>query len=106
MEYIGSIPNEAQTSIQDEVNSVVRANHPVNIVWWDEKKLRDSAVAAPDTIPPPEGGLYRVVDIEGSCCPCGGTHLPKTGDVGEVVVKRISRRKGVSKVYYEVLPAL
>lgn len=106
VEYIGSIANEAQESIQSEVNAVVSANLPVNIVWWDEEKLRESAVAAPDTIPPPEGGLYRVVEIEGSCCPCGGTHLPTTADVGEVVIKRISRRKGVSKVYYEVLPAL
>lgn len=45
----------------------------------------------------------RVVNIVGSeVYPCGGTHVPGTKGCGKVVVKKISRTKGNSRISYSV----
>lgn len=45
----------------------------------------------------------RVVNIVGAeVYPCGGTHVPGTKGCGKVVVKKISRAKGNSRVSYSV----
>lgn len=111
VEWRGHIPSDLKTTIQDKANEIVQRNLPVNILWWTEEQLRvesEGNVVPPDTIPPPENGLYRVVDIGGlgNSCPCGGTHLPRTGDVGFITVRKVSRQKGVSKVSYEVKPTM
>lgn len=111
VEWLGHIPSSLKLTIEAKANEIVQKNLPVNILWWTEEQLRvesEGTVVPPDTIPPPENGLYRVVDIGGlgSACPCGGTHLPRTGDVGAITVRKVSRQKGVSRVSYEVVPAM
>ena len=50
-----------------------------------------------------EGEAVRVCEVDGvGSYLCGGTHVMSTADLGEVRVQRISRQKGISKVFYEV----
>ena len=78
---------------------------PVKVYWWDEAELRRrcKVVPAAVVVPKEKGGLVRAVDVEGAgAYPCGGTHVRDTGVVGRVVVRKISRSKGCSKVSYFV----
>ena len=50
-----------------------------------------------------KGEAVRVCEVDGvGSYPCGRTHVMGTADLGEVRVRRISRQKGVSKVFYGV----
>ncbi|KAF2490211.1 ThrRS/AlaRS common domain-containing protein [Lophium mytilinum] len=103
VEYFGSIAGEHKKAIQDQANELVKQGLPVNVLWWDEETTRSKCTAVPEEMAVPEEGVFRVVEVEGvGSYPCGGTHLPSTGDVGGIVVKKISRSKGVSRISYDV----
>jgi Ser-tRNA(Ala) deacylase AlaX len=107
VEFGGSIAGEHRDAIQARVDEYVAADLPVHVRWWDAQTVKDKAMSGLDGVAElPEGeDLFRVVEVEGlGAYPCGGTHLPKTGDVGKVVIRKISRAKGKSKVSYDVEP--
>jgi Ser-tRNA(Ala) deacylase AlaX len=106
VEFGGSIAGEHKDAIQNAVDEMVASNLPVLVRWWDSQQMKDGCMSVPDVAPTDAGELWRVVEVEGlGAYPCGGTHLPATGDVGKVVIRKISRAKGKSKVSYEVAPA-
>lgn len=81
----------------------MQRNIPVNIDWWDEKKAKAHCAALPEGFSIPDDGNVRVVDVDGvGAYPYGGTHLPTTGDIGETVVRKISRQKDVTKISYAI----
>ncbi|PWY78029.1 putative alanyl-tRNA synthetase [Aspergillus sclerotioniger CBS 115572] len=103
VEFGGLIGGEHKGAIQERANELMRRNVPVNIHWWDEAKAKDFGTAFPEGFTMPDDGVIRVVDIEGiGAYPCGGTHLPMTLDVGEIVVRKITRKQGFSKVSYDI----
>jgi Ser-tRNA(Ala) deacylase AlaX len=107
VEFGGSIAGEHKDAIQAKVDEMVAANLPVTVKWWDAQTVREKSMSGLDGVADlPEGeDLFRVVEVEGlGAYPCGGTHLPTTRDVGKVVIRKISRAKGKSKVSYEVEP--
>ncbi|OOF90929.1 hypothetical protein ASPCADRAFT_134659 [Aspergillus carbonarius ITEM 5010] len=104
VEFGGVIGGEHKGAIQERANELVRRNVPVKVHWWDEVKAKDFGAAFPEGFTMPDDGVIRVVDIEGvGAYPCGGTHLPMTLDVGEIVIRKITRKQGVSKVSYDVI---
>lgn len=106
VEFGGSIAGEHKDAIQSAVDEMVASNLPVLVRWWDSQQVKDGCMSVPDVVPSDAGELWRVVEVEGlGAYPCGGTHLPATGDIGKVVIRKISRAKGKSKVSYEVAPA-
>lgn len=103
VEFQGLIPGEHKAAIQQKVAALVEQRLPVHVRWWDEDTVRTRCTAVPDVLAASDDGLVRVVEVDGvGAYPCGGTHLPTTCDVGEVVVRKISRQRGVSKISYEV----
>ncbi|KAL1969212.1 hypothetical protein VTN77DRAFT_466 [Rasamsonia byssochlamydoides] len=103
VEFQGLIGGEHKDAIQQKVTDMVMQSLPVNVCWWDERKVRECCTGVPDAVTVPDDGLMRVVEVQGvGAYPCGGTHLPTTYDIGEVVVRKISRQKGISKISYEV----
>lgn len=103
VEFQGLIVGEHKAAIQQKVAAMVEQRLPVHVHWWDEATVRTRCTAVPDALAPSDDCLVRVVEVEGvGAYPCGGTHLPTTYDVGEVVVRKISRQKGISKISYEV----
>lgn len=47
--------------------------------------------------------LVRAVDIvRAGAYPCGGTHVSDSSKVGNVLIKKISRSKGISKISYNI----
>jgi Ser-tRNA(Ala) deacylase AlaX len=44
----------------------------------------------------------RVVTVGGLSCPCGGTHVKSTQDLGAVTVTKVKKKKDIYKVSYSV----
>ncbi len=85
-----SLSAEEIARIEDEAAEVVRAARPVTLT------LHDDPTAVEGRRPPPDvEGPLRVVTIEGvDACPCGGTHVRTTADIGPVAVLGLERVKG------------
>lgn len=104
VEFGGSIASEHKDAIQAAVDEMVASNLNVLVKWWDTEQVKRDCMSVPDVVPADEGELWRVVEVEGKgSYPCGGTHLPTTSDVGQVIVKKISRAKGKSKISYDIV---
>ncbi|RMY54208.1 hypothetical protein D0863_13703 [Hortaea werneckii] len=108
VEFQGSIDGRFKEAIQNQASQYVKDALPVKLSWYLPEELHSHAVIMAEGMPIIAGadGKVRVVDIVGAgAYPCGGTHVPDTSRVGEVVVKSIKRQKGNSKVSYAVLDA-
>lgn len=77
---------------------LVRADHPVATRWIDEAELaaNPGLVKSKNVRPPAGAGRIRLVVIgqDGSVDsqPCGGTHVAKTGEVGEIHIGKIEKK--------------
>ncbi|PLB39571.1 putative alanine--tRNA ligase [Aspergillus candidus] len=118
-EFRGLIPGEWKGGIQERVREIVGGGVEVRVEWWGVGEFKERGLGrllggigiAGD---PDEGGnggeeeegkgkKLRVVVIDGvEAYPCGGTHVETTDLCGEVLVKKIVRKSGVSKVSYSV----
>ncbi|KAJ4290807.1 hypothetical protein N0V90_010002 [Kalmusia sp. IMI 367209] len=103
VDFKGSIDGKHKEAIQAQVDEYISQALPVQVYFWNEAELREKCAVVPEAVAIPEGELVRAVDIVGAgAYPCGGTHVPDTGKVGKVTIKKISRSKGNSKVSYVV----
>ncbi|KAI7463101.1 hypothetical protein D0860_07633 [Hortaea werneckii] len=108
VEFQGSIDGKFKEVIQHQASQYVKDALPVKLSWYLPDELHSHAVITAEGMPIIAGadGKVRVVDIVGAgAYPCGGTHVPDTSRVGEIVVKSIKRQKGNSKVSYAVVDA-
>ncbi|KAL4905584.1 hypothetical protein BDW74DRAFT_17999 [Aspergillus multicolor] len=102
--FEGLIEGKHKNAIQAKTDEFVRSASPVRIHWWSMEDLREKCAGVTDDFKLPEGEEFgRVVEMEGlGSYPCGGTHVKDCSLVGSIVVKKISRSKGVSRVSYTV----
>ncbi|KAI7208596.1 hypothetical protein KC343_g670 [Hortaea werneckii] len=108
VEFQGSIDSKFKEAIQSQASQYVKDALPVKLSWYLPDELHSYAVITAEGMPiiARADGKVRVVDIVGAgAYPCGGTHVPDTSRVGDVVVKTIKRQKGNSKVSYAVSDA-
>jgi Ser-tRNA(Ala) deacylase AlaX len=103
--FQGTINGEHKAAIQAQVDAFVDARLSVMTHWWTPGELRQKcATVPPDVIMPGHDAgeqLLRAIDIEGAgAYPCGGTHVKHLGQVGRIMIKKISRAKGQSRVSY------
>jgi misacylated tRNA(Ala) deacylase len=86
----GGLPDEGLAVLESDLGEAVSSPRPVVIrqiprADWDRHPLsaRSGLVPLAPTIDP-----VRVIDIEGlDVCPCGGTHLRSTGEIGSVALQ-------------------
>ncbi|KAK8165410.1 Threonyl/alanyl tRNA synthetase [Phyllosticta citrichinensis] len=103
VEFQGLIDGKYKDAIQAKVNAMLEQDLPVKVYWWTETEMREKCVFVAANMTAPEGELLRAVDIESAgAYPCGGTHVASTKLCGKVVVRKISRSKGNSRISYEV----
>ena len=104
VEFRGFIDNKHQEAIQAKATHFIKQALPVKVYWWREQELREKCAVVPAAVFVPTGGLLRAVDIEGAgAYPCGGTHTKDTSVVGQVIIRKISNKKGISKVTYGIV---
>ena len=88
-------PTLDRNHVEAEVNRLVREDHPVGARWISEEELdaNPDLVRTMSVAPPRGAGRVRVLDIEGvDLQPCGGTHVSSTGEIGEVLVKKMEKK--------------
>ncbi|KNC71565.1 hypothetical protein SARC_15895, partial [Sphaeroforma arctica JP610] len=44
----------------------------------------------------------RYVTVAGTECPCGGTHVKSSAEIGGVEAYSVKTKKGMTKVYYKM----
>lgn len=77
---------------------LVRADHPVFIRWiTDEELAANASLIKSKNVRPPVGtGRIRLVCIGDDAAvdsqPCGGTHVARTGEVGEIHIGKIEKK--------------
>lgn len=70
---------------------------------WSEGEVRAKCTGVPEALEGGGQGNVRVVEVEGvGSYPYGGTHLPRTGDIGTVEVRSIQWQEGVTKISYRI----
>ncbi len=77
---------------------LVRADHPVFTRWLNDEELAASPglVKSKNVRPPAGTGRIRLVCIGENAVvdsqPCGGTHVGRTGEVGEIHIGKIEKK--------------
>jgi misacylated tRNA(Ala) deacylase len=72
--------------LEEEINAHQRQPRPVSVRHMPRAEFDQNPSARSGLVPlPPQVDPVRVIGIEGvDTCPCGGTHLRNTGEIGEV----------------------
>jgi misacylated tRNA(Ala) deacylase len=85
----GPLAPELVAGLAEDLAEAVQSPKPIRVqhvprAEWD----RDPFAARSGLVPlPPQVDPVRVVEIEGlDVCPCGGTHLRTTGEIGAVTI--------------------
>jgi len=88
----------AKEEVTARLLELVRADHPVFIRWiTDEEFAANPGLVKSKNVRPPSGtGRIRLVCIGENAIidsqPCGGTHVARTGEVGEIHIGKIEKK--------------
>ena len=100
VQFAGSLHDKDSflVSLQDEVNKAIQADSSVVTGQCVGKEGVSSAM--------PSDKIQRQCHIDGfSPVPCGGTHVGRLGELGQVVIKGAKNKKGQLKIAYQLADA-
>lgn len=84
-------------AIEDEVNAILWKGVPVRIHHLDPAEVEDAGLRKKSK----RSGPIRMIEVEGvDKCPCGGTHVANTAEVGTVVITGTEKIKGGTRVNF------
>ncbi len=81
--------------ITGELNRLIGEDHPVASQWvTDEELTSNPDLVKTMAVKPPMGqGKVRLIDIDGlDLQACGGTHVARTGEIGQLRVRKIEKK--------------
>lgn len=86
--------------IERELNALIAANHAVSVQMTSGEALRaqPELIKTMSVTPPLDLPEIRLIAIDGiDLQPCGGTHVRQTGEIGQVLVKKIESKGARNK---------
>ena len=90
-----------RAALQEAVEALIAENRPVSTRIVDFAVLQEVCGFAPDYLP--VGQPTRVIQIEGCVgCPCGGTHVEATAELGKLTIVSLKNVKKNLRVKYEM----
>jgi misacylated tRNA(Ala) deacylase len=93
--------------LEDEVNQAIERDRAVRIRMLDRARLEEGEPGERGllALSPPDPTL-RAIEVEGyDLCPCSGTHVAQTKEVGGVqLLKRESKGQGTDRITYRLVP--
>lgn len=82
-------------TVQERVNELIKGDAPVSFRWITDAELdaQPELVKTLSVKPPRGAGKVRLVEVAGvDLQPCGGTHVARLGEIGEVVIAKIEKK--------------
>ncbi|MEM9048898.1 MAG: alanyl-tRNA editing protein [Pseudomonadota bacterium] len=90
---------EDKAALQDALNALIAADHPVTETWISDIELAaNPGLVKTMAVKPPTGmGRVRLVrigvgDPPVDLQPCGGTHVRRTGEIGPIALGKIEKK--------------
>ena len=99
VEYEGTLenPQDYIPKIEEAVNELIAENVEL------EKEELSYDEAEKKGIWAPPGKSARIVNFKGyKSCGCGGTHVKSAGEIGKITIRKISSKKGKTRIAYLV----
>lgn len=95
---LDNLTPEQATAAEDSANAFIYANIPVGGLQVTGDTLKEYPLRKQPT---KHFDHIRLVNIEGvDCCPCGGTHVAATGEVGLIKIRSWERRNNATRVEF------
>ena len=84
-----------QADVQEKLAALIRQDAPVSFRWITDAELdaQPELVKTLSVQPPRGAGKVRLVQVEGiDLQPCGGTHVARIGEIGEVLITKVEKK--------------
>ncbi|HEY1774150.1 MAG TPA: alanyl-tRNA editing protein [Gammaproteobacteria bacterium] len=84
-----------QAEVQEKLKAIIKRDAPVSFRWITDAELdaQPELVKTLSVQPPRGAGKVRLVQVEGiDLQPCGGTHVARIGEIGEVLISKVEKK--------------
>lgn len=105
--HLGTASSTIDLSREVSPSEIARAEREANRIVWEDRPVQvrfvDEAEAArlPLRKDPSRTGTLRIVEVDGfDLSACGGTHVSRTGAIGNIAVASWERFKGGSRIEF------
>ena len=81
--------------VEEKLNALIRRDAPVSFRWITDAELdAQPELVKTLSVQPPRGhGQVRLVEVEGiDLQPCGGTHVRRIGEIGQVHIAKVEKK--------------
>jgi misacylated tRNA(Ala) deacylase len=81
--------------VQEKLDALISQDAPVSFRWITDAELdaQPELVKTLSVQPPRGAGKVRLVQVQGiDLQPCGGTHVARIGEIGEVLIAKVEKK--------------